>query len=246
MKTGIIGAVAQEVELLFEALSASGHPVKISRKGFLEFREGVLSGERVVVVCCGVGKVNAALCAQILISAYAVERIVNTGSAGALDERLAVYDLVVSTDLVQHDFDTTAFGYEPGRIPGMDSLSFAADPLLHEIALVAFMALREHRPDSNVELKMLEGRIASGDVFVADEKLRERIRDVFSPLCVEMEGAAIAQVCQVSEIPFVIIRSVSDLAGSEATVSYEDFSREASRVSARLVIAMMTALAERS
>jgi adenosylhomocysteine nucleosidase len=231
MKLGIIGAVKQEVELMFSELALSPDAVRIAERARLNFHEGTLNGCPAVVVCCGVGKVNAALCAQILISEFGVDAIINTGSAGGLAENLEVLDMVVSTETVQHDFDTTPFGYKMGQIPGMDSPFFASDEALRKIALSAFTRV------SGVG-KMVEGRIATGDSFITDTDKRELIVGAFNPACVEMEGAAVAQVCAANAIPHVILRSVSDLAGKEATMSYDDFSRKASHVSARVVMEM--------
>lgn len=236
MKMGIIGAEKQEVELLFAALASFGKDVRIFKRGMLEFHEGELNGCPAVIVCCGIGKVNAALCAQILISEFSVEGVINTGSAGGLDANLSVLDIVVSADAVQHDFDTTPFGYKPGQIPGMDSPFFMADEGLRKIALEAFKNAQAGT------IKMVEGRIASGDVFITDETHRERIIEMFHPACVEMEGGAVAQVCTVNDVPFVILRSVSDLAGKEAGLSYADFSAQASRLSARVVMEMMRSI----
>ena len=237
MKTGIIGAVQQEVDLLFAELTQSGTPVKVIRQGALEFHDGMLDGCPVTVVCCGVGKVNAALCAQILISVCGTQAVINTGAAGSLDPDLTVLDMVVSTDAVQHDMDATKFGYSMGQVPGCDSPFFPADPVLRKIAMNAFERVMNTRKEAPVKIK--EGRIASGDLFVADEDARNRIRTFFSPLCVEMEGAAIAQVCAVNRVPFVILRSISDNAGEEAGMSYEDFSAKAARVSSEIVREML-------
>jgi adenosylhomocysteine nucleosidase len=258
MKTGIIGAVRQEVDLLFAALAVSGSPVRVGRQGDLEFHEGELDGCPVVIVCAGVGKVNAALCAQILITAYGVDCVINTGSAGGLRPDLRVLDMVVSTDCVQHDVDVTGFGYRPGHIPGMSSPFFEADARLRQIALVAFARAVSGFPSAesgeaggvggtaaagdNPPPKMAEGRIASGDVFVCDAAVRQRIIDRFDPACVEMEGAAVAQVCVINRVRFVILRSVSDLAGAEASMSYEDFSKIASQASALVVREMLAEL----
>jgi len=231
MKPGIIGAEKQEVEMLFAEMSSSGKKIYVAHRGSLEFHEGILNGCPAVVVCCGIGKVNAALCAQILISEFSVDAVINTGSAGGLSPELAVLDMVVATDAVQHDFDTTPFGYQPGQIPGTDSPYFIADETLRSAALDAFSRV-EHSG------KMVAGRIASGDAFITDEARRDRIVSLFHPACVEMEGAAIAQVCTVNRVPYIIIRSISDLAGKEAGMSYEEFSRRASLVSARVVIEM--------
>ncbi len=238
MKIGVIGAVDQEIELLLAAMKDSGSRVSVARRGGLAYHEGSLEGLEAVVVCCGVGKVNAALCAQTVVSEFGATHVVNTGAAGGLAEGLRVFDMIASTDAVQHDFDTTAFGYALGQIPGNDSPFFMADPLLRACALRAFAAI----PDGERKGTMLEGRVATGDVFVADDETRNRIRAAFSPACVEMEGGAVAQVCALNGVPFLILRSVSDLAGHEATVSYDDFSRDASRVSARVVLGMLREL----
>jgi len=236
VKIGIIGAVRQEVELLFAALAESGDTVRSTRLGSLEFREGTLDGCRVVIVCCGVGKVNAAICAQSLIAQLGAEAVINTGSAGGLDPRLSVLDMVVSTDAVQHDVDATYFGYAPGQVPGSDSPFYAADPILRKIALSAFARVSA---SSGSHPAMIEGRVASGDLFVSSDAARARIASAFAPACVEMEGAAIAQVCAVHGVPFVILRSVSDLAGNDAGLSYDDFSEKASHSSARVVREML-------
>lgn len=264
MKIGLIGAEKQEVEILFTALSGT---IQITQKASLEFHEGFLHGAPVVVVCCGIGKVNAALCAQILISEFKVTSIINTGTAGGLNPNLNVLDMVVSTDAVQHDFDTTPFGYLPGQIPGTESPFFQADSKLRARALKSFERVssfftptdesnenlnnrdtidnRNNREKTSREIapKIISGRIASGDAFISDAKKRQQIIESFAPSCVEMEGAAIAQVCTLHKIPFVILRSISDLAGSDAGMSYSDFSRAASLRSAAVVedmVAQMT------
>ncbi len=239
MKIGVIGAVDQEVELLLAAMRDTGSPVNVARRGGLTYHEGELEGCGAVVVCCGVGKVNAALCAQTVVSEFGATHVINTGAAGGLSEDLRVFDMVASTDAVQHDFDTTAFGYAPGQIPGTDTPYFTADPALRACALRSFARI----PEGERKGSMIEGRVATGDVFVADEALRNRIRASFSPACVEMEGGAVAQVCALNSVPFLVLRSISDLAGHEATVSYDDFSRDASRISARVVLGMMRELA---
>ena len=232
MKVGVIGAEKQEVELLFAALEDSLIPVNVVKRAGLEFHEGVLENCPVVIVCCGIGKVNAAICTQILFSEFSVEAVINTGSAGGISEELAVLDMVVSTDAVQHDFDTTVFGYQSGQIPGQTTPFFQADASLRKNALAAFARVANSG-------KMIEGRIASGDAFITDETSRAKIVSTFSPACVEMEGAAVAQVCAANGVPFVILRSVSDLAGKDAGMSYEAFSRIASHVSAKVVMEML-------
>lgn len=239
MKLGIIGAEKQEVELLFAELLKSDQMVQVTKRGSLEFHAGGLNGCPVVVVCCGIGKVNAALCAQMLISEFCVDSVINTGSAGGLAQELSVLDMVVSTDMVQHDFDTTPFGYKPGQIPGTESPFFVADAELRKIALQSYKRVSSMVSDVPFTGKMFEGRIATGDAFITDETRRERIVSLFHPSCVEMEGAAIAQVCVANNVPFVILRSISDLAGKDAGMSYDEFSKRASHVSAHVVMEML-------
>jgi len=245
MKVGIIGAEKQEVDLLIAELSLSGGLVRMIKRGLLEVHEGILHGRSVVVVCCGIGKVNAAMCAQILISEFSISAIINTGSAGGLAAGLSVLDMVVCTDAVQHDFDTTIFGYAHGQVPGTPSPFFASDSGLRALALSAFACVAAGlATESGFSGKMIEGRIASGDAFISDDALRARIVSRFSPACVEMEGAAIAQVCAANGVPFIILRSVSDLAGQDAGMSYDEFSHIASKRSARVVMEMISELEE--
>ncbi len=254
MKTGIIGAERQEVDLLFAELASSGGRVVVNRRGPLEIHEGVLHNCPVAVVCCGIGKVNAALCAQLLISEFSVECLINTGSAGGLHPELQVLDMVAATETVQHDFDTTPFGYAPGQVPGTDSPFVKADSQLRRLAMDAFARSggrggRENLVAPDVRSRahrMIAGRIASGDAFITDESRRERIRQLFDPACVEMEGAAIAHVCSIYGIPFCVLRSISDLAGKDAGMSYEEFSRHAALTSAHVVMEMAASLADMS
>ncbi len=235
MKIGVIGAEKHEVELLYAALRESDSPVHMRGRGLLEFHEGRLDGVPTIVVCCGIGKVNAALCAQALISDYAVDVIINTGSAGGLAEGLAVLDMVVSTDAVQHDVDATVFGYLPGQVPGTKTPFFVADAGLRARAIAAHARVAKSG-------KMVEGRVASGDSFINDVARRSRIVELFGPACVEMEGAAIAQVCASNNVPFVILRSISDLAGQDAGMSYDEFAKFSSFVSASVVREMVASL----
>lgn len=245
MKLGIIGAEKQEVDLLIAELSFSNAQAATEKIGLLEFHEGLLHDCPVIVVCCGIGKVNAAMCAQMLISEFSVTAIINTGSAGGLAPGLSVLDMVVCTDAVQHDFDTTVFGYSPGQIPGTTSPFFASDPHLRALALSAFARVASGTStEGGFKEKMIEGRIASGDAFIHDDSRRERIVSLFAPACVEMEGGAIAQVCAANGVPFIILRSVSDLAGKDAGMSYDEFSHIASKRSARVVIELISELEE--
>ena len=212
-KLGIIGAMEQEVESLLAQMQD-----KASRKiAGSTFFSGTLEGLDAVVVQCGVGKVNAALCAQILCDCFGVTHLVNTGIAGSLCAELDIGDLVVSRDAMYHDFDCVHFGYPYGRVPGMDVTAFPADDTL---LAYAFAAAEQVNPGHT---KI--GRVASGDLFVADAGQKERIVAATQALCTEMEGAAIAQTAYRNHIPFVILRAISDKADDSAQMDYPTFER---------------------
>ena len=223
-KTGIIGAMEIEVEGLKKSMEIQ----REVQKAGMEFCEGLLHGCPVVVVRSGIGKVNAAICTQILIDEFQVEAVINTGIAGSLDARIDIGDIVISTDLVQHDVDAVNFGYEPGQIPQMDVFSFAADEAL---SALTEKVCREVNPDISVFC----GRVVSGDQFVADKAVKERISGLFHGFCTEMEGAAIAQAAYLNEIPFVVIRAISDKADESASEDYPTFERKAAQHCMRLV-----------
>ena len=211
MKLGVIGAMQVEVEILLSEMEE-----KTSRTiAGSVFYEGKLEGMEVVVVQCGVGKVNAALCAQILCDQYGVTHLVNTGIAGSLCADLDIGDLVVSQDAMYHDVDCVHFGYPYGRVPGLDVTAFPADETLMGYAFAA--AEQIHPGHTKI------GRIASGDQFVADKALKEKIIAVTQGLCTEMEGAAIAQTAYRNQIPFVILRAISDKADDSAQMDYPTF-----------------------
>lgn len=207
---GIIGAMDSEVKHLTGCLENS----KTSVFSGMTFYEGKLNNKEVVVVKSGIGKVNAALCAQILILNFKVDKIINTGIAGATGKGLRVFDFVVSTKAVYHDFDTTAFGYKIGQVPGLPE-AFDADPELVKKAIEIFNTTafaKEHSIQS--------GLIASGDQFISGGKKKDFIKETFSPACVEMEGAAIAHTCYINKVPFVIIRCMSDMADDDVEQTY--------------------------
>ena len=183
-KLGIIGAMAVEVELLKEKMES----LTVTNHAGMEFYEGSLAGMPAVVVQCGVGKVNAAMCAQVLCSIFGVTHLVNTGIAGSLCADLDIGDLVVSKDAMYHDFDCVHFGYEMGRVPGMDVTAFPADEAMISYACAAAEAVNPGHGRI--------GRVASGDLFVAEKAAKDRIIAVTGGLCTEMEGAAIAQAAE--------------------------------------------------
>lgn len=206
---GVIGAMEEEVALLRPKMQGA---VASSAAG-TQFLTGELFGKRAVLVRCGIGKVHAALCVQAMYHMYGVTKIINTGVAGSLDPNLSVYDVVISKDVVQHDFDVAAFGYGLGHIPGVftdkGASIFNADASLIEAAAAACAKVAPTR-------RALVGRIASGDLFVQRKSDKDRVASTFSAACVEMEGAAIGHACYLNNIPFVIIRAISDTAAEEA------------------------------
>lgn len=226
--TGIIGAMESEVTAIKDAMA----DVCVTRVSGMEFARGSIAGSEVVVVQCGIGKVNAAVCAQTLINGFGVDRVVNTGVAGSLTDELTINDFVVSVDAVQHDYDVTAIGFAPGEIPYTGMVAFPADEGMRERAVEA---VRRAAPTS----KVLEGRVCSGDQFIATTEQRERIVSTFGGLCAEMEGAAIAQVCHLNGTPYVIIRAISD---DSDGMTYEEFQAEAARECANAVLTMLARL----
>ncbi|MGP1594211.1 MAG: 5'-methylthioadenosine/adenosylhomocysteine nucleosidase [Treponema sp.] len=238
MRIGIFAAEEQEISIIQARLPGNAH-----KKAGMTFYESPIGGHTVISVCGGIGKVHAALCTQLLISEYDAEVIINTGSAGSLTENLSIFDMVVSTDAVQHDVEATVFGYEKGQIPGTQSPFWKADDTLRAYALQAFNIIKqEFTEDFTKTHTILTGRIASGDTFITDPVLKQQLIDTFHADCVEMEGGAVAQVCVLNEIPFVIIRCISDNAGKPALLSYQQFSQEASRISALLVLKIIELL----
>jgi adenosylhomocysteine nucleosidase len=238
-KIGIIGAMEVEIQALEAAMTSSGGTAKAKKieSAKLTFYEGELNGISAVVVKSGVGKVNAALCAQRLMLEFGVTHIINTGIAGAMAHGLGVFDIVVSTDAMYHDVDTSCFGYKPGQIPQMDVYQFPADEALITCAEKAFKAT-----EFAAEHKLVKGRVASGDQFVSDREVKNHIREICSPACVEMEGAAIAHACWLNSVPFVVIRSMSDMAddGEEATSAFNE--KVCAEESAAIVLKMFEAL----
>ena len=212
-KLGIIGAMELEVETLLEKMEEKSSCVMAKST----FYTGKLQGLDVVVVQCGVGKVNAAICAQILCSCFGVSHLVNTGIAGSLSAELDIGDLVVSRDAMYHDFDCVHFGYEMGRVPGMDVVAFPADAGMMDLAYAAAEAVNPGHTKV--------GRVASGDLFVAEKAAKEAIIAKTGALCTEMEGAAIAQTAYRNGIPFVILRAISDKADDSAEMDYPTFER---------------------
>ena len=229
MKTiGIIGAMEVEVAILKEKME----DVRIIKKASMDFYEGILAGKKVVVVRSGIGKVNAGICAQILADVFSVEAIINTGIAGSLNKNINIGDIVLSTDVVQHDMDATGFGYRKGQIPQMPVFFFNADDNLRRLAA-------EVCKEVNPDIQVFEGRIASGDQFVCDQDVKNRIVSEFSAYATEMEGAAIGQAAYLNEIPFLVVRAISDKADGSAQMDYSEFEKAAVDHSVRLTLNML-------
>ena len=212
-KIGIIFAMKEELDALKEYLEITNE-YKIFE---LNFYEGIINNIKCILVESGVGKVNAARTTQILIDNMDVDCIFNIGVAGGLAQDLNVLDIVVADKLVQHDFDITAFDHEKGYIPNVGKF-INCDEYLLSIA-------KNSNKDNTIKI----GTIASGDIFCTDINMSTKINKKFNALAVEMEGASIAQVCFLNHIPFLVIRSISDIPGKNNTMVYEEFLTESSK-----------------
>ena len=231
-KLGIIGAMSIEVENLKKAMT----DLKITQKAGMEFYEGKLENLPAVVVQCGVGKVNAALCVQVLCDLFNVTHVVNTGVAGSLCNDLDIGDFVVSDDAMYHDFDCAPINpnYAVGQVPGLPVRTFKADDLLIKMAFEAAQTVS----------KAKIGRVASGDQFVCDKNKKNKIIADTNALCTEMEGAAIAHAAWRNGVPFVILRAISDKADDSAEMDYPTFELIAAQRSTTVTQTMAKKLAE--
>ena len=224
MTIGIIGAMEEEVAVLKQEMNIEETVDYAS----MRFCKGTLCGKNVVIVRSGIGKVNAAICAQVLVDRFNVDILINTGIAGALDAAIDSGDMVISTDLVEHDMDATIFGDPLGQVPRMDTFSFPAAASLIEKAVAA-------NEEANPDIKTFTGRIVSGDQFVSAAEVKEKLVKNFGGKCTEMEGAAIAHAAYLNKISCVIIRAISDKAANSATMDYPTFEKKAIEHSVRLV-----------
>ena len=227
----IIGAMKSEVEQLTARMEA----VQMISQTGMDFYVGTLAGKEVVVVQCGVGKVNAALCTQILADRFNVSAIINTGIAGSLQAEINIGDVVLSDDAIYHDMDVTVFGYAAGEVPGIGRASFPADRHLIE---VAGQSCREANPDIDVFV----GRVVSGDQFIMSREKKEWLKANFGGFCTEMEGAAIAHGAFRNEIPFLIIRAISDKADDSAGMTMDEFEPLAIGRTVNLLMTMLPKL----
>lgn len=223
-KIGIIGAMELEVE----ELKAKMQVKRIVEKAGMKFFEGVLSNTDVVIVQSGIGKVNAGICVQILVDTFEITTVINTGVAGSLNNKANIGDIIISSESQEHDMDVTALGYEPGIIPQMKESVFKADAKIAELAVEV---CKEVNPDINV----LTGKVVSGDQFISSKEQKEKLINVFHGDCAEMEGAAIAHAAYLNNIPYLVIRAISDKADGSAQMDYPTFEKAAAAHSAKLV-----------
>lgn len=229
MRIGIIGAMDEEVKILKEEI------VNLNEKVIAgcEFHTGTINDIDVVLLKSGIGKVNAAMATTLLIELYNPDYIINTGSAGGFHKDLKVGDIVISDELRYHDVDATVFGYEYGQVPGMPAFYLPSEKL---VKIADYCA-------DKVDATVITGLITSGDSFLEDRERVNEIKRLFPDLCAaEMEATAIAQVASQFGVPFVVIRSLSDIAGNDAKVSYDQFLETASVNSAKLVLLIIKEL----
>lgn len=221
---GIIGAMEIEVAALIDAMEIS----KKETQAGMTFCCGKIEGKDVVVVKSGIGKVNAAICTQILIDDFDVDAVVNTGVAGSLNNDIDICDIVVSTKAQQHDMDVTALGYDRGIIPDMEKSVFEADSKLIDLA-------KKSVKDAGLEINVFEGKVLSGDQFIGTEEAKNFLKKEFAGDCAEMEGAAIAHTASLNGVPFIVIRAISDKADGGAEMDYPTFEKKAAKNSISLM-----------
>jgi len=230
MKIAVIGAMEQEVEALRLAIENPQTTVIANS----EYTEGTYAGHDVVLLKSGIGKVNAAMSTTILLHNYKPDAVINTGSAGGFDELLEVGAVVISDEVRHHDVDVTAFGYEMGQVPGLPA-AFVSDAKLRKLAEEAVTEIGQHQ--------FASGLIATGDSFMNDPERVESVRTHFPHMkASEMEAAAVAQVCHQFDVPFVVIRALSDIAGKESSISFDEFLPTAAKHSTEIVLQVISKL----
>jgi len=227
MILGIIGAMDEEIESLLNLLKIERKEIKAG----MEFSLGEHEGNHLVVVRSGIGKVNAAICAQILIDDFNVDKIINVGIAGGTKKNIMPGDVVIAESLIQHDIDTTFFGDEIGQIPRLDVFEIKCDKGL----VLAAKKICELKNSHN----SFVGRIVSGDQFIHECTKLKWLSEKFGALACEMEGASIAQVCYLNKVPFVVIRSISDNAILGIHMDYEKFKEQAIENSTNIIMGML-------
>ncbi|MEE1314677.1 MAG: 5'-methylthioadenosine/adenosylhomocysteine nucleosidase [Faecalimonas sp.] len=228
MTIGIIGAMEEEVAQLKQAMEIE----ELIECASMSFCKGRLGGRDVVVVRSGIGKVNAGICAQLLVDRFDVQVLINTGIAGSLDASIDIGDMVIATDAIEGDVDVTSFGHPLGKIPRMDTLAFPTDNAL----AIKAKAVNE---EVNSDIHTFLGRVVSTDQFVSSSDKKDWLVRNFQARCAEMEGAAIAHAAYLNQISCVIIRAISDKADNSATEDYESFEKKAIAHSVRLVLHLL-------
>lgn len=209
---GIIAAVSEEME----AIKLKMSNIKEINIFNLKFFEGKIGNQKTILVKCGVGKVNAARTTQIMIDKFGIEYIINIGSAGSINDEIKYGDIIIGKYVLQHDFDITAFGHEKGYISNIGVKLESNKKLIKRCEYVI-------KNMKNLEYRCIVGTIATGDIFCTSKKMKDKIRTKFDADCVEMEGAAIAQVAYLSDIPFIIIRSISDTPNEENQIDFNKY-----------------------
>lgn len=220
---GIIVAMQEELDEILNIMDT----IKEEEIYNVNFKKGNIGENNIIVVKSGVGKVNAARTTQILIDKFNINTIINVGSAGALNSKLNIGDIVIADKLIQHDFDITAFNHKKGYITDVGDYIYCDKDLVMKLEKVA----NNMRADKieNKEYKFITGTIASGDIFCTDVEMKNKIYSKFGAECVEMEGAAIAQVCYLDNIPFVVMRSISDSPNGNNAIVFDEFVKLASK-----------------
>ncbi|MBD1566295.1 5'-methylthioadenosine/S-adenosylhomocysteine nucleosidase [Vibrio sp. S12_S33] len=230
MKIGIIGAMEQEVVILKDAIN---NVQQVSKAGCTYFI-GQIHGVDVVLLQSGIGKVAAAIGTTILLEDYQPDVVINTGSAGGFDSSLTMGDVVISSEVRHHDADVTAFGYEMGQMAGQPA-AFKADETLMNIAEKALTQMEDKHA--------VRGLICTGDAFVCTAERQAFIRQHFpSVIAVEMEASAVAQTCHQFNVPFVVVRAISDVADKASPMSFDEFLPLAAQSSSEMVIKMVELL----
>lgn len=226
VKIGIIGAMESEVTALKKSMQVN----TVTKKAGMDFYDGILQEKPVVVARCGYGKVNAGMCVQILADLFNVTHIINLGVAGSLNPKLNIGDILISERALQHDMDSSPLGFVPGQIPNIDVLAFPADRAMIDTAVAA---CKKVNPDINV----FTGLVVTGDQFISSREVKDRLVTMFHGDCAEMEGAAVAQVSYLNNLPFVIIRAISDKADDFAgEIDFPTFEKQAAEHGARLAL----------
>ena len=230
-KIGIIFAMKEELDELLKVIRLE----KEYQIFDLAFYECIYRGTTCILVESGIGKVNAAVASSILADSFKVRAIINTGIAGSLDADIDIGDIVLATDALEHDMDVTGLGYERGVVPDQDISIYKADDKLRKAA-------KEVCEKVNPDIKVFEGRVISGDQFISRKDVKDDLVNTFSGMCTEMEGAAIAHTAWLYNIPYLIIRSISDKADDSADMDYPSFQKKAIEHSVKLVAGLMSVL----